>query len=141
MNKKIYSISFAMLLITFASLPISSLGLEDIGYEVISVQDAHKLIEENSQNPEFVILDVRTEDEYKAGHISSSANIDYKSSKFKESLSQLDKEKIYVTYCRSGRRSAGASEIMNELGFQKIYMIDGGIIAWQKAGLPIQEEQ
>ncbi len=107
--------------------------------KIISVLEANKLIEENNENSKFVILDVRTREEYGAGHIQDSINIDYKSSNFKEEIIKLDKEKIYLTYCRSGRRSAKSGEIMKELGFENIYMIDGGIVSWNKAGLPIKE--
>jgi rhodanese-related sulfurtransferase len=82
---------------------------------------------------------VRTSEEYKVGHIENSINIDYRSPKFKEDVSNLYKEKIYLTYCRSGSRSAKSAEIMKELGFDNIYMIEGGIVAWDKAGLPIKE--
>ena len=104
--------------------------------KIISVEDANTLIQDNKNNPDFMILDVRTKDEFNSAHIINSQNIDYKASDFKNEVSTLDMEKIYITYCRSGRRSAAASEIMKEMGFENIYMIDGGIIAWDKANLP-----
>jgi rhodanese-related sulfurtransferase len=141
MEKRLFSIAVLMIfpiLLTLSGVLFAQQEKEtDI--KIISVQEAHELIDENNENSEFVILDVRTIEEYVTGHIPDSANINYKSPKFKEEVSKLDKEKIYLTYCRSGTRSTKSAEMMKELGFQNIYMIDGGIIAWNKAGLPVEE--
>jgi len=139
MKKKLFSIAVLLIFsaLIILSEPILAEVEKDADLTIINVQKANKLIEENIENTEFIILDVRTGEEYKVGHIENSINIDYKSSKFKENVSNLDKEKIYLTYCRSGRRSAKSAEIMRELGFENIYMIDGGIVAWDKAGLPV----
>jgi len=138
MKKRWFSI---VVIIIFATLSTLSGTLfaqpeKESDITIISVQEANELIEKNNENSEFVILDVRTSEEYSDGHIADSLNIDYKSPNFKEEASKLEKEKIYLTYCRSGRRSAKSAEIMKELGFENIYMIDGGIVAWEKAGLP-----
>ncbi len=139
MKKKLFSIAVLMI---FSSLILSAplfAEQEDAELTIISVQEANKLIEENAENTQFIILDVRTPKEYKAGHIENSMNIDYRSPAFKEDVGNLDKEKIYLTYCRSGARSARSAEIMKELGFDNIYMIEGGIVAWDEAGLPVKE--
>ncbi len=109
---------------------------EDIKF--LNANQAEELIEKNENNPEFIILDVRTSEEFHSGHISNALNIDYKSANFKDELGKLDRDKTYITYCRSGRRSTAASEIMGEMGFDNIYMIDGGITAWQKASFPTE---
>jgi rhodanese-related sulfurtransferase len=140
MKKRLFSIAVLMIfpiLLTLSGVLFAQQEKEtDI--KIISVQQANELIEKNDENSEFVILDVRTIEEHETGHIPDSVNINYKSPKFREEVSKLDKEKIYLTYCRSGARSTKSAEIMKELGFQNIYMIDGGIIAWNKAGLPIK---
>jgi len=140
MKRKLFSVAILMI---FSTLILSDSLLaeeaKDTDITIISVLEANKLIEENIENTKFIILDVRTGEEYKAGHIENSINIDYNSPKFKENISNLDKEKIYLTYCRSGRRSSNSAVIMEELGFENIYMIEGGIVAWDKAGLPIKE--
>jgi rhodanese-related sulfurtransferase len=141
MKKTLYSIAVLMIFPTLLTLTGALFAEEEneADIKIISVLEANKLIEENIRNSKFVILDVRTIEEHQAGHIEGSVNINYKSPKFKEEVSNLDKEKIYITYCRSGRRSAKSAEIMKELGFENIYMIDGGIVSWNKAGLPIKE--
>lgn len=79
-----------------------------------------------------VLLDVRTEDECDQGIIEGSINIDiHKGQEFIDAVAALDKSKNYYVYCRSGMRSAKACEIMNELGIDNAYNLQGGIIEWE----------
>jgi rhodanese-related sulfurtransferase len=78
-----------------------------------------------------VVLDVRTEDECNEGIIDGAANIDiHQGQAFVSAIEELDKNKNYYVYCRSGARSAKACEIMNELGIENAYNLTGGILAW-----------
>lgn len=85
---------------------------------------------------EIQLVDVRTPEEFKTGHIKDAENIDYNNENFKSKISSLDKSKPVLVYCRSGKRSANAAEIMKELGFTKIVSLDGGMISWEAANLP-----
>ena len=82
-------------------------------------------------------IDVRTPQEYAGGHIGNAINIDFNSADFKEKINKLDKKARYIVYCRTGVRSAAASEVMAKLGFMDIYNMAGGVSAWEAAGLPI----
>lgn len=141
MKKRLFSIAVIIIFATLSTLSgtLFAQPEKESDIKILSVQEATELIDENNENPEFVILDVRTVEEHEAGHIPDSVNIDYKSPNFKEEAGKLEKEKVYLTYCRSGKRSAKSAEIMKEIGFENIYMIDGGIVAWEKAGLPISQ--
>ena len=78
-----------------------------------------------------VMLDVRSEDECDQGIIEGSINIDFhKGQEFIDEIAALDKNKNYYIYCRSGARSGKTCEIMNELGFENVYNLLGGIIEW-----------
>ena len=103
----------------------------------ISVGDADLLIKENADSGNFVILDVRKLEEFKSGYIENAKNIDYSSQNFKDEIGELDKTNTYIVYCRSGNRSGEASKIMKDLGFKKIYNLEGGISQWQAEGLPV----
>jgi rhodanese-related sulfurtransferase len=103
----------------------------------VTVAEASALIEANKDNPDFVILDVRTPEEYAGGHIENSVNVDYEAADFRDQVGKLDKSKTYLVYCRSGIRSAAASDIMLEMGFDNIYNMTGGITDWQAAGYPV----
>ena len=106
--------------------------------DIIPVE-AFDLIQENKENIDFIILDVRTEPEYKSGHIENAENIDYYLEGFKDELGELDKNKTYLIYCASGNRSGKALKIMDEMGFQKAYNVLGGIKGWKSKGLPVVE--
>ena len=84
-----------------------------------------------------VLLDVRTPDEFAEGHLKNAQNIDYLADEFETQVSRLDKSKPYFLYCRSGKRTAGAAELMLALGFEKIYTLDGGILAWEEQKMPV----
>jgi rhodanese-related sulfurtransferase len=103
----------------------------------IKVADANDLINNNLSNLEFVILDVRSPVEYSEAHIDRAENIDYNSNIFKSEIVKRDKNKKYLVYCRSGRRSSNAVKIMIELGFTDIHNLSGGIRKWKGEGFPI----
>ncbi len=102
----------------------------------ITPQEAFTLIQENQNNPDFVIIDVRTPEEFADGHIENAVNIDFYAETFRDELNKLDKDKTYFIYCRSGNRSGSALDIMAELNFREVYNLSGGITAWGREGLP-----
>ena len=107
--------------------------------ENITPPEAFTLIQDNQHNPDFVIIDVRTPEEFADGHIENAINLDYYSETFGDELNKLDKKKTYLVYCRSGRRSRNALDIMEELNFREAYNMSGGIIEWKAEGLPTIE--
>jgi rhodanese-related sulfurtransferase len=85
-----------------------------------------------AQNPEAIILDVRTADECAGGIIENAKCLDlFKTDEFKSQLEKMDKSKSYYVYCRSGQRSANACMLMDEMGFTKTNNLLGGIMAWK----------
>ena len=78
------------------------------------------------------LIDVRTLNEFKSGHIETAKNIDYNSSSFSNDISKLDKGKPVYIYCRSGNRSFKAANELVKLGFTKIYDLKGGFLNWKK---------
>ncbi len=77
-----------------------------------------------------VVLDVRTSQEKVEGYITGAQQINFLSPTFKNKLAQLDKSKTYLVYCRSGSRSKRACATMGQMGFEKVYNLSGGIVAW-----------
>ena len=104
--------------------------------ENITPEEAYILIQENKDNPNFVILDVRTPEEFLGEYIENAVNLDYYSDTFRNDLDKLDKNKTYLIYCKSGGRSEDALNIMKELDFREVYNLLGGIIKWKSEGLP-----
>ena len=85
----------------------------------------------------LVILDVRTPEEFAEGHIEDAVLVDFYEPGFADELAALDPTVPYVLYCRSGNRSGQTLAMMDELGFEAVEDIGGGIVAWEAAGLPV----
>jgi rhodanese-related sulfurtransferase len=83
------------------------------------------------------LIDVRSQEEFDKGHIKGAQNIDFFSPTFFEDISKLDKDKPVYLYCNSGKRSANCAEKMIEIGFVKIYDLEGGISKWKHEGLEV----
>jgi rhodanese-related sulfurtransferase len=86
-----------------------------------------------------VVLDVRTKKEYREGHIPGSVMIDFNADDFEQQVAKLDKDKTYLVHCAAGGRSSRACKKMEQLGFKKLYNLEGGMGAWEKAGKPVKK--
>lgn len=80
--------------------------------------------------PGAVLMDVRTPEETAEGKIEGAMELDFRSPDFAEKLDELDKEKTYLIYCRSGNRSGQTCDMMAKKGFKNLYNLDGGFMAW-----------
>ena len=101
--------------------------------EVVSADEFATVIEE----PNVVILDVRSPEEFAEGHIEGAENIDINGADFSGEVAKLDSNVTYAVYCRSGNRSAAAVTVMTEQGFTSLYDLGGGISSWESAGYPV----
>ena len=100
----------------------------------ITPQEAFDLIQNNQNNPNFIIIDVRTPEEFAEGYIKNAINIDFYAETFRDELDKLDRNQTYLIYCRSGSRSGNTLEVMAELNFRAVYNILGGFNRWQAEG-------
>lgn len=96
--------------------------------EHITSKEAERLIDEKESDPDFVVLDVRTPEEFRFGALKRAINLDIYDPAFAAEIGRLDKDKTYLVYCRSGNRSKAACSLMRNLGFGKIYELDRGIL-------------
>ncbi len=101
---------------------------EKANFTTISVQEAKLMIDRG----DVFILDVRTQEEYDAGHISGSTLIPVQV--IETRLNEIPKDQKILVYCRSGGRSSEASNILVNNGFKEIYNMNGGIDDWVKSG-------
>ncbi len=106
------------------------------GYEnaTIAHTHAHWLQGDQSKIP-FMLLDVRTPEEYAAGHIKDAILIPVQV--LAERLQEVPHDKQVYVYCHSGTRSARASTLLAAHGFTNIENVVGGIVAWKAAGYPV----
>jgi thioredoxin len=93
--------------------------------------------EKMNQLPAAPVIDVRSPAEFSNAHLLHAVNVDINSSKFEEQLSVLDKSKPVFVYCLSGGRSASAVNQMHSMGFQAVYELEGGLMKWRAANLPL----
>ena len=128
---KIREILISVILIFTVGLIIGCEGNSDmqdekVTYEQITAKEAKEIMDNKTG---YLILDVRTEEEYVSGHIENAILIpDYEIETRAES-ELTDKEQMILVYCRSGRRSKGAAEKLAELGYRNVKEF-GGIIDW-----------
>jgi rhodanese-related sulfurtransferase len=113
----------------------SMLGNRIRGIKEVDSVAATQLINHKSA----LVLDVREESEYKAGHVLNAKLIPL--GKLNERIGELEKyrDKPVVVVCRSGARSANACALLGKQGFSEVYNLAGGMIAWQKANLPVKK--
>ena len=91
-------------------------------------------------NEDVVVLDVREASETAAGKIAKAVQIP--ASAVKTRIAELDKhkDKTLLVYCKTGARSAAACKELSQHGFDKVYSLNGGLLAWQEAHLPISKK-
>jgi len=134
--KKFVASVFLVALVIGVTLSSGCVRNETATIEDITPQEAFALIQDNQNNPDFVIIDVRTPAEFAEEHIENATNINFYSETFRDTLNNLDKNKTYIVYCAVGGRSGSALDIMAELNFREAYNILGGINQWKAEGLP-----
>ena len=98
---------------------------------------------ENGINEQKIqLLDVRTLAEYQTGHLKNALLADWTNqSQFKERVAYLDKAKPIYAYCLSGVRSRQAAEWMQKNGFETVFNLEGGMVAWKKADMPVEGQK
>ncbi|MFM1898044.1 MAG: hypothetical protein RL577_284 [Bacteroidota bacterium] len=101
-------------------------------FQNIQVAGAQTMI----NSGEHILIDVRTPGEFTEAHIDGATMIDINGSDFESGMAALDKSKSYVVICRSGGRSARASQYMIDHGFTKVTNVEGGMNAWLASGYP-----
>ena len=97
----------------------------------ISGEDAFNVIHSGT----IKLLDVRTHEELiEDPRIPGSRNFDFRKSDFRDNLKKLDMNEAYLVYCRSGGRSLEACQIMQEMGFKRVYNLEGGYEQYKTQG-------
>ena len=99
----------------------------------VKADEAAKIIADGK----VAVIDVRTPDEFKEGHIKGAKNIDILSSDFEAQLGKLDKTQPTLVHCQAGGRSTRALKVFEKLGFTNLIHLDEGFSGWEAAGKPV----
>ncbi len=83
------------------------------------------------------VIDVRTREEFSAGHLPNARNVDFKKEDFLKQMEGFNKEQPLMLYCLAGSRSAAAAELLASNGFTQIYDLDGGYMRWTVEKRPV----
>lgn len=128
------------MLVALAMFSGAMLAWSFIGGRLSGVEQADTLKATRLYNDDALVLDVREDKEFAAGHIPKAKHIPL--SQLAGRIKELDKFKgkpVLVT-CRSGQRSASACRMLKKAGFETVYNQAGGIIAWERANLPVTQK-
>ena len=86
------------------------------------------------QDSDYILVDVRTIEEYESGHIQDAINFDFYSESFQKEILSLDKSSSIILYCRTQNRSTKTANYLKENGYKEITVLEGGITSWVKNG-------
>lgn len=114
----------------------------------VSEIDADELDDWIENNEDILIVDVREETEYRLGHIPGALLVPRGTlegaadTHYKHRVEPLcsARNKTIVVYCESGGRSAMAAEVLQQMGFEKVFNLAGGSVLWEAEGLPLVQE-
>lgn len=105
---------------------------------LVTTLEGRALIESNQSDQSMIVLDVRTPEEFAAGHLPGAINISIADPAFGEKIGALDKQKPTFIYCRTQNRSAHAAQMMKQAGFTDLRVMNGGFSEWQGKGYPVE---
>ena len=100
---------------------------ENNPYKILEVQT----FKDSVLHKKVQLIDVRTPEEFEAGHIEEAENIDFFSGKFTTEFEKLDKEQPVYIYCKSGNRSKQTATKLIAMGFKEIYDLNGGFLNYE----------
>ena len=128
------------MLLALALVSGAMLAWSFIGGKLSGVEQADTLKATRLYNDDALVLDVREDKEYAAGHIPKARHIPL--GQLAGRLQELDKfkSKPILVACRSGQRSARACGMLKKAGFETVYNLAGGIMAWERANLPVTKK-
>jgi rhodanese-related sulfurtransferase len=102
-------------------------------FGLVSPQQALDL----TKDPDIIVIDVRTPEEFAEGYIEGADMIDFYADTFADDIAALGPDSTYLLYCRSGNRSGQTAALMQQLGFENVYDMEGGVVAYGGQGLPL----
>ncbi|MEP0366519.1 MAG: rhodanese-like domain-containing protein [Cyclobacteriaceae bacterium] len=104
--------------------------------EIVTINTAEEVM--GVLSTDLQLIDVRTPQEYDAGHIKNATLINIQDPEFESKMNQLNKEKPVMVYCAVGGRSSRAVALIKDMGFSKVYNYKGGMKDWAASGMEME---
>lgn len=137
--KKYSFLFFAILTLVIVSCNNAQKTNDKAMTQTIEVVAPKAMYEILLKDPSAQLVDVRTKDEFAVSHLKDAQNICVTDNDFKQKVAFLDRSKPVYVYCKKGGRSAQASKILKQMGFTKIFDLQGGITNWEQQQLSTQK--
>lgn len=126
-------------IIAILCLSCFSLAFADAGKdEEISVADVAALMKEKGNKT--IIIDVRTPAEFAGGHLKNARNMDFFGPRFEKEITALPADAEIIVYCKTGKRAAGARDVLAKEGYKNVKVMKGGFAAWKKSDRPVVKD-
>jgi rhodanese-related sulfurtransferase len=130
--------SVAFTPIATAGEPAAATAAAPAPAAAVALMSQEALLEHLSRHPEHLyVLDVRTPQEYAEGHVPGAVNVPQ--DQLASRLAEVPKDKDVVIYCRSGRRSALAADVLAANGYSRLSHLEGDMNAWLAKGRPVEK--
>ncbi len=126
----------AAAIFVFSALAIFAQTATPATVQNVSPDQAATMLKERK---DIVVIDLRTPDEFSAGHIPGATNIDFLGTDFAKKLEALDKSKTYLIHCASGNRSSRSLTVFEAQKFQTLFHLNTGFKSWSAAGKPVEK--
>ncbi len=120
--------------ISMLSLLVPSVG---VGQEIVPTISPEDLYQQRQSGPAPLVLDVRTPEEFRLGHIPGAVNIPH--TELGPRIGELQKSQAVVLYCMLGPRARLGEKTLLDAGVENVFHLDGGLHAWQEAGFPVEK--
>lgn len=121
------------IVVSILSLLVPSVG---IGQEMVRTISPEDLYEQHQSGPAPLVLDVRTPEEFRLGHIPGAVNIPH--TELGSRIGEVQQSQAVVLYCMLGPRARLGEKTLLDAGVENVFHLDGGLHAWQQAGFPVE---
>ncbi len=130
--RRIIRLLIAGLIVAWAAVMFYELRLQSRGTTHVSATDAVRLI-----NKGAIVIDVRKPEEYQAGHIVNSRNVELDKIERDDDAVNKQKNKVFLTVCANGATSGKAATLLRKAGYPTVFSLKGGLSGWRSENLPL----
>ena len=137
MQRWIFGLGLQVLMIVLTAVMACNVTANMQPDRELSPHQFKSMLDRHRDNPDVVLLDIRTPGEFRQGHIHGARLVDYYDRVFMATIGSLDRQKTYLIYCRSGNRTGKSLKLFDRLGFTQVYHLKSGLVGWLREKYPL----